>query len=100
MMLHGGAVRIVNREGFLIETRTVPPPGDNPWWYLPPRPLFWVLGAVFTLQGVSSALFGNRGGFLFWMYLVMGLLGITYIVLLLISLRRDRRRIRSLEHRG
>jgi hypothetical protein len=95
MMLHGGAVRIVNSEGFLVDTRPVRAPGDNPWWYGPQGPLFWVIGVGFVLQGVFGMLGRLGDGLLFWMYLIMGLFGIAYIALLLISLRRDRRLTQS-----
>jgi hypothetical protein len=97
MMLHGGAVRIDNQEGFLVETRPVRAPGDNPWWYRPQGPLLWVLGVGFVLQGEFGMLGRLGNGLLFWMYLVMGLFGIAYIVLMLISLRRDRRLTQSLD---
>lgn len=91
MMLHGGAVRIINRRGFVVETQAVPAPGQNPWWYLAPRPGFWALGGLFVLQGVFGTLSHRGGGVLFWVYLLMGLVGVSYIAMLLISRRRDRR---------
>lgn len=91
MMQHGGAVRIINREGFVMETQAVPAPGDNPWWYLAPRPLFWFLGGLFLLQGVLGTLSRRGGGVLWWMGVLMGLLGVAYLSMLLISRRRDRR---------
>lgn len=95
MMLNGGAVRIVNREGFVVETQTVPAPGDHPWWYRPPGPLFWFLGGLFVLQGVVGTLGRQGDGALFWMYVLMGLLGVAQITSLLISRRRDRRLAQS-----
>jgi uncharacterized protein DUF2188 len=95
MMERGGAIRIVNREGFLLETRTVPAPGNNPWWYLAPGPLFWVLGGIFTLQGVLGVLVRRDAGVLFWTSILMGLVGVAYVAMLLFSRRRDRRLARS-----
>jgi hypothetical protein len=95
MMVNGGAIRIVNGEGFLVETRTVPAPGDNPWWYLAPRLSTWVLGVLFVMQGVFGTVTRRGDGIFFWLYVVMGLLGVAYIVQLLVSRRRDRHLARS-----
>jgi hypothetical protein len=91
----GGAVRIINREGFVVETRTFPAPRNNPWWYLAPRPSTWVLGGLFFLQGVLGSITRRGDGVFFWMYVLMVLLGVAYISSLLISLRRDRRRVQQ-----
>jgi hypothetical protein len=93
MMERGGAIRIVNREGFLLDTRAVPAPGNNPWWYLAPGPLFWVLGGIFVLQGVVGVLGRRDWGVLFW--ILVGLLGVAQVAMLLLSRRRDRRLARS-----
>src|SRR5918997_4407975 len=90
MMVNGGAVRIVNGEGFLVETRTVPAPGDNPWWYQAPRLSTWVLGVLLVLQAVVGTVSRRTDGIFFWLYVVMGLLGVASIVQLLVSRRRGR----------
>ena len=95
MMVNGGAVRIVNGEGFLVETRTVPAPGDNPWWYQAPRLSTWVLGVLLVLQAVVGTASRRTDGIFFWLYVVMGLLGVASIVQLLVSRRRDRHLARS-----
>lgn len=95
MMLNGGVVQVLDSEGYLLETYTVSGPRERPWWYIAPRRLSWVIGSMFVLQGVLQVAGRGIGEFRFWLGLTMGLLGICYLVMLVISYRRDRQLLQS-----
>ena len=40
----------------LGETYTVPKPGEGPWWYVQPAPLFSVLGPLLLPQGIFGVI--------------------------------------------
>jgi len=90
-MLAGGVVHVLDAEGALRETHTVPGPGERPWWYVPPRRLFWVIGSLYFVQGVVQLAGRGIDEFRFWLGLATVLLGGFYLVMLVVSRRRDRR---------
>lgn len=97
LMVSGGVVQLLDDSGVLVKTYTVPGPGQNPWWYVPPLPLFWVVGGVFTLQGAFGVATHNISEIPFWLGLVMGLMGVLYLALVARSRGRDRRLVLSQE---
>lgn len=77
------------------ETHTVPGPKDRPWWYVPPRPLLWVVGVAFLLQGVFVDLDPDVGALRSWLGRATTLMGALYLVLLACSRRADRRLLKT-----
>lgn len=94
-MMSGGVVQVLDHGGVLVKTYSVPGPGESPWWYVPPLPLFWVMGGLFLLQGIFGVVTHDVGEFQFWLYLVMGLMGVLYLALVVSSRRRHRRLVLS-----
>ena len=94
-MLDGGVVHVLDGEGVLLQAYTVPGPRDRPWWYIPPRPLSWVTGSLFLLLGILEVAGHGIGEFRFWLSLATGLLGGFYLVMLVVSHRRDRQSLQS-----
>lgn len=90
VMLNGGIVQVLNGEGFLVETRTVPSPLERPRWYIASRPLFWALGGLFLVQGVVGVVSRGPAELRFWLAVVQLLLGASYLVLMIVSRRHDR----------
>ena len=95
LMLDGGVVQVFHAEGSLLETYTVSGRRGRPWWYIPPRPWFWLIGSLFLLQGVFEVAGRGIGGLRFWLGLMMWLLGGFYLVMLVISYRRDRQLLQT-----
>lgn len=89
-MLNGGVVEVLDGAGTVLETHTVPGPGGRPWWYVPPRPLFWVVGLLFLVQGVFGVAGRSVGEFRFWLGLAALLLADFYLAVLVVSRRHDR----------
>ena len=90
-MLNGGIVQVLDAEGSVLETHSVPGPGGRPWWYVPPRPLSWVIGLLFLVQGAFGVAGRSVGELRFWLGLMMLLLACFSLVLLVVSRRHDRR---------
>lgn len=90
-MLSAGTVQVLGADGLLLQTYLVSGPSERPWWYIPSRPLFWVAGVLFVLQGVLGLTGSRPGEFGFWLGLAVGLMGVFYLVLIAVSHRRDRR---------
>lgn len=86
-------VQILNAEGFLVETQSVPGPEDRPRWYLPPHLFLRWCPAVLALQGILGIVNHRDGGF--WLYLVLTVAGAAGVVLMVVSARRDRRLAQS-----
>lgn len=95
LMVNGGTVQILDAEGFLVETQSAPGPMDRPWWYLPPNLFLRWYPAILLLQGVLGIVNRRDGGVGLWLYLMMTAAAIFGVVLLVVSVRRDRRRARS-----
>ncbi|HEY0238672.1 MAG TPA: hypothetical protein VGC37_08505 [Friedmanniella sp.] len=95
VMLNGGFVQVLDGEGFLVETRTVPSPAERPRWYVVSRPLFWALVVLFLVQGVAGVAGRGPAELRFWLGLVQLLLGAVYLVLMIMSRRHDRRLLRA-----
>jgi hypothetical protein len=95
LMVNGGVVQILDAEGFLVATQLVPGPRDRPWWYVPPNLFLRWYPAVLVLQGVLGIVDHREDGFELWLYLVVTVVGAAGVVLMVISVRRDRRLARS-----
>lgn len=65
LMVNGGCVQVLDRDGFLDQTYSVPGPSERPWWYLQPSPLYWIMGGLFLLQGVLGISTLDPGQFRF-----------------------------------
>ncbi len=90
IMLRGGVVEVLDHSGALVKTHTVPGPDENPWWYVPPLPLYYVLSGLFLLQGISGVTTLDFAKFRFWLALMMLMAGFGYVALVLASRRRNR----------
>jgi hypothetical protein len=91
VMLAGGVVHVLDAEGALLETHTVPGPGEQPWWYAPPRRLTWVVAGGFFVQGVVQVPGRDIDDFRLWLGLATVLLAAFYLTMLIVSRRHDRR---------
>lgn len=90
MMLHGGVVQVLDNEGFLVEARTVSAPADKPWWYVPSTPVFGVMGVLFLVLGILGITTDHVSEPALGLYLLLGLMGVFYLVVVISSRRRDR----------
>ncbi len=74
----GGEIVVHRSDGAVVETVAVPASGPKPWWYVPPRALFWVLGLLVVGQAVLHLIEGpapgRLGGLWWWVMLLLGLL--------------------------
>lgn len=95
LMLSGGVVQLLDEAGVLVKTYTVPDPRQSSWWYVPPLPLSWAVGGLFTLQGAFTVATHQVDEAPFWLGLAMGLAGVLYLALAARSRRRNRRLILS-----
>ena len=89
MLTSGGVVQVLDGEGFLITTEAVPAPGPRPWWYQPPWRLLWVLGPLFSAQGLVRVI-DDPTGWLGWLGWLMIVAGALHVVSMVFSRRMDR----------
>ena len=87
LLSRGGTVEVLDQTGRLLETQVAPPPSANPWRYMPPKRLFWVLGVLFLVQSILRL---AAEGF-DWLTLGFGCLGAFYLTCLTASHRRHSR---------
>lgn len=88
LLTRGGTVEILDQAGLVLETHVVPPPSaSQSWWYMPPKKLFWVLGALFLAQGVFHLVVDGLG----WPGVLFSFAGALYLSCLTASHRRHSR---------
>lgn len=94
LMVQGGVVQILDRDGFLVATQRVPAPADQPWWYVPRRRLAWSLAVILLAQGVLRLALEHDLAMVALGWLMIAV-AVTYLVQLVLSRRRDRRAART-----
>jgi hypothetical protein len=93
MLTAGGVIQVLDGEGFLLSTESVPVPGPRPWWYQPPLGFLWVLGPLFAAQGLVRIIDDPTSWF-GWFMVAAGALHLSSVIF---SRRTDRDLTRIVE---
>lgn len=95
-LTRGGTIEVLEADGAIRLTLQVPAFDKKPWWYSRPTPFWWVAVVLFLFQSAFGLTTRNHAELLWWGYLVFGLVGVSALVSIVLSRRRDSERARDL----